>query len=95
LRDEEFASYVRAVVQSLSEAEAEDGSMSPSIPVLLYNNSVRNGSGPSCAAMAQWYRAGWIGGVKVRLLAIVLYNRFAISLQSHRDRFTYRFTFAL
>jgi 4-hydroxy-tetrahydrodipicolinate synthase len=51
LRDEEFTAYVRAVVQSLSTEESADGSFSPSIPVLLYNNSVRNGR---CVAVWIW-----------------------------------------
>lgn len=53
--DEELAdSYVGVVRQCVPKT----------FPVLLYNNIMRNGYGPSLPIMADWYRRGYICGVK-------------------------------
>ena len=52
--DEELESYVGAVATAIAP-----------LPILLYNNTMRNGGGPSVAAIARMHVRGWIGGVKI------------------------------
>jgi 4-hydroxy-tetrahydrodipicolinate synthase len=52
--DEELTSYVHAVRAVVPDT----------VPILLYNNVIRNGYSPSLEAIAQWYHSGAIYGMK-------------------------------
>lgn len=65
--DAELTSYVRAVYDSTS------------LPILLYNNSVRNGSEPSVDTLLSWYRNGYIYGIK-HAVSPEHFNSIALSL---------------
>ena len=52
--DNELTSYVEGVKELLP----------PTMPVLLYNNTVRNGYGPSLPTLISWFQRGLIIGVK-------------------------------
>ena len=54
LLDEEIRAYIMAVREAVGS----------SIPILLYNNSMRNGYGPSLSLIAELCRSGILWGVK-------------------------------
>lgn len=57
--------YIRPTEGELEAYVDRCSAAAADLPVLLYDNSPRNGGGPSTASIARMAARGWIGGVKV------------------------------